>query len=159
MKAVYSLKYFRSSCDFIYLPKESVSVKNFIIKHLPGGAWLICSVEHGANEISSQVKLISFILMIFFPDPEHQRFVFLHIKFHELLISLKVLVVVQSPSCIQLCNAMDWMEHSRPPCPSLSPRLFPSSSSLHWWCHSAISSSDALFSLCPWSFPASGLFQ
>ena len=29
---------------------------------------------------------------------------------------------------------------------------------LHWWCHPAISSSDALFSFCPQSFPASGTF-
>ena len=39
--------------------------------------------------------------------------------------------------------------------PSL--RVFPSSC-LHWWCHPAISSSDALFSFCPQSFPASGTF-
>ena len=30
--------------------------------------------------------------------------------------------------------------------------------SLHWWCHSAISSSDSLFSFCLQSFPASGTF-
>ena len=30
----------------------------------------------------------------------------------------------------------------------------PSSCPLHWWCHPAISSSDALFSFCPQSFPA-----
>ena len=34
----------------------------------------------------------------------------------------------------------------------------PSSSSLHQWCHLAISFSDALFSFCPHSFPASGTF-
>ena len=43
--------------------------------------------------------------------------------------------------------------------PQTSPslRVFPSSC-LHWWCHPAISSSDALFSFCPWPFPASGTF-
>ena len=35
----------------------------------------------------------------------------------------------------------------------------PSSCSLHRWCHPAISSSDALFSFCPQSFPASGTFS
>ena len=30
---------------------------------------------------------------------------------------------------------------------------------LSWWCHPTISSSVALFSSCPQSFPASGLFQ
>ena len=38
------------------------------------------------------------------------------------------------------------LQHSRPPCPSPSPRVYPSSCSLHQWCHPAISSSDALFS-------------
>ena len=43
--------------------------------------------------------------------------------------------------------------------PQTSPslRVFPSSC-LHWWCHPAISSSDALFSFCPQSFPESGTF-
>ena len=34
----------------------------------------------------------------------------------------------------------------------------PSSCPLHWWCHPAISSSDALFSFCPQSSPTSGVF-
>ena len=48
------------------------------------------------------------------------------------------------------------LQHARPPSPSPPPRVCPSSRSLHWWCHPAISSSDALFSFCPLSFPASG---
>ena len=48
--------------------------------------------------------------------------------------------------------------HTRPPCPSPSPRVCPSSCSLHQWCHPAISGSDTLFSLCPRSFPGSGTF-
>ena len=50
------------------------------------------------------------------------------------------------------------LKHARPPCPSSSLRVCPSSCSLHWWCHLAISSSDALFSFCPRSFSASGTF-
>ena len=50
------------------------------------------------------------------------------------------------------------LQHTRPPCPSPSPGVCPSSRSLNQWCHPAISSSDALFSFCPWSFPASGTF-
>ena len=48
------------------------------------------------------------------------------------------------------------LQHSRSPCPSSSPRVCPSSCSLHWRCHPAISSSDTIFSLCRQSFPASG---
>ena len=50
------------------------------------------------------------------------------------------------------------LQHTRPLCPSPSPKVCPNSCPLHWWCHPAISSSDALFSFCPWSFPASGTF-
>ena len=50
------------------------------------------------------------------------------------------------------------LHHARPPCPSPSPKVCPSSCPLHWWCHPAISSSDAIFSFCPQSFPASGTF-
>ena len=49
------------------------------------------------------------------------------------------------------------LQHVRPPCPSPSPGVCPSSCSLHQWCCPAISFSDALFS-CPPSFPASGTF-
>ena len=40
-------------------------------------------------------------------------------------------------------------QHIRPPCPSPSPEVCPSSCLLHRWCHPAISSSDALFSFLP----------
>ena len=50
------------------------------------------------------------------------------------------------------------LQHSRPLCPSPFPGICPSSSPLHQWCHSAISSSEALFSFCPQSFPTSGTF-
>ena len=36
--------------------------------------------------------------------------------------------------------------------------IWPSSCPLHQWCHLPISSSDTLFSSCPWSFSASGTF-
>ena len=49
------------------------------------------------------------------------------------------------------------LQHTRPPCPSLSPEVCPSSCPLHQWCHPAISSSDALLSL-PSVFPSIGTF-
>ena len=52
------------------------------------------------------------------------------------------------------------LQHARAPCPSSSPRVFPSSSSrpLHQRCHQAILSSVTLFSFCPQSFIESGAF-
>ena len=50
------------------------------------------------------------------------------------------------------------LQHTRPPCPSPTPRVYPNSCPLSWWCHSAISSSVVPFSSCPQSLPASGSF-
>ena len=49
-------------------------------------------------------------------------------------------------------------QHSRHLCPSPFPEVCPSSCPLHQWCHLTISSSDALFSCGPQSFPMSGTF-
>ena len=47
-------------------------------------------------------------------------------------------------------------QHSRLPCPSPPASVSPSSRPLRRWCHPSISSSVALFSFRPQSFPASG---
>ena len=48
------------------------------------------------------------------------------------------------------------LQHTRLPCPSLSPRVCSSSRPLSQWCYLTISSSVALVSFCLQSFPASG---
>ena len=50
------------------------------------------------------------------------------------------------------------LQHPKPPCPSLSPKICPSSCSLYQWCSLAITSPDTLLSFCPQFFPASGTF-
>ena len=50
-------------------------------------------------------------------------------------------------------------QHTRPPCPSPTPGVYPNSCPLNSWCHSMISSSVGPFSSCSQSFPASGYFQ
>ena len=50
------------------------------------------------------------------------------------------------------------LQHTRLPCPSLSPRVCLNSCLLSLWCHPTISSSVVLFSSCSQSFPASGSF-
>ena len=50
------------------------------------------------------------------------------------------------------------LRHSRPPCPSPTPRAYPNTYSLSWWCHSTIWSSVVPFSQLH-SFQASGSFQ
>ena len=51
------------------------------------------------------------------------------------------------------------LQHTRLPCPSLSPRVCSKSCPLSQWCHPTISSSVTSFSACPQSLPASGSFQ
>ena len=51
------------------------------------------------------------------------------------------------------------LQHTRPPCPSPTPRVYSNSCPLSQWCHSTISSSVILFSSHLQSFPASGSFQ
>ena len=50
-------------------------------------------------------------------------------------------------------------QHSRPRCPSQTPGVHPDLRPSSQWCHPAISSSIALFSACPQSFPVSGSFE
>ena len=56
-------------------------------------------------------------------------------------------------SCLTLCDPHG-LQHTRLPCPSLSPAVCSNSYPLRWWCHSTISSSVSPFSSCPQSFPA-----
>ena len=50
------------------------------------------------------------------------------------------------------------LQHTRLPCPSLSPGVCWNSCPLSWWCYLTISSSATPFSSCPQSFPTSGSF-
>ena len=60
-------------------------------------------------------------------------------------------------SCLTLWSHE--LQHTRPPCPSPTPRVHPNPCPLCWWCHPTTSSSVVPFSSCPQSFPASGSFQ
>ena len=71
-------------------------------------------------------------------------------------MSVSLFVVVQSLRCVQLFET-SWTVHARLLCPPLSPRIYPSSCPLSWWCHLTISSSATLFS-CSQPFSASGSF-
>ena len=50
-------------------------------------------------------------------------------------------------------------QHTRPPCPSPTPRVHQNSCQSSWWYHPTILSSVIPFSSCPQSFPASRSFQ
>ena len=50
------------------------------------------------------------------------------------------------------------LQHTRPPYPSPTPRVYPNSCPLSRWCHPTISFSVIPFSSCLQSFPSSGSF-
>ena len=86
-----------------------------------------------------------------------RTFLFLLASSHSLSFSLCLLKIISA----KFSNSL-WphgLEHTRPPCPSPAPIVYPNSCSLNWWCHPIISSSDIPFSSCPPSFPASGSYQ
>ena len=45
---------------------------------------------------------------------------------------------IQSLICVWLF-VTPWTQHARPPCPSPTPRVYPNSCPLSWWCHLTIS--------------------
>ena len=51
------------------------------------------------------------------------------------------------------------LQHTRPPCPSPTPRVYVNSCPLSWWCHPTISSSVIPLSSYLQSFPSSRSFQ
>ena len=67
-----------------------------------------------------------------------------------------------SQSCLTLRPHA--LQHTRPPCPSPTPRACSNSCPLSWWCHPTISSSVVPFSShlqyfpASWSFPRSQFF-
>ena len=87
------------------------------------------------------------------------------IVFQLIICSLWVFISLPTVSVQFSCSAVSdslWPhepQHSRPPCPSPSPRVYSNSCPLSWWCHPTISSSVIPFSSCLRSFSASGSFQ
>ena len=72
-------------------------------------------------------------------------------------LKLKLWLTVQFSSWV-VSNSLQLHEpqHTRPLCPSPTPRVHPNPCPLSWWCHPTVSSSVIPFSSCPQSFPASG---
>ena len=80
--------------------------------------------------------------------------VFLFLFFSHQFSSAQLLSCVMSDSL--------WphgLQHTRPPCPSPTPGVYPNSCPLSWWCHPTISSSVVPFSSCLQSVPELGSFQ
>ena len=83
---------------------------------------------------------------------------------HHSIDSRKLVNPKENPSLPFSCSVVSdslqphGLQHTRPPCPSPSPRVYSNSYPLSQWCHPTISSSVVPFSSCLQSFPASGSF-
>ena len=69
--------------------------------------------------------------------------------------------IIQISSVTQSCPTLQPHEpqHTRAPCPSPTPRVYPNSCPLSQWCHPTISSSVFPFSSCPHLSQHQGLFK
>ena len=74
-------------------------------------------------------------------------------------VALKILIHQFSCSVVSDSLRPHESQHTRPPCPSPTPGVYPNSCPLSRWCHLTISSSVVPFSSCLQSFPTSGSFQ
>ena len=78
-----------------------------------------------------------------------------------LFLSMELYAVSVQFNCSVMSDSL-WphrLQHTRPPCPSPTPRVYSNSCPLSWWCHPTIASSVIPFTSCLQSFPASGSFQ
>ena len=87
------------------------------------------------------------------------------ITYKDKIICCFCFCILLSFSSVQFsCSVMSdslWphgLQHTRPPCPSPTPRVYSNSCPLSRWCHPTISSSAIPFSSCLQSFPTSGSF-
>ena len=76
-------------------------------------------------------------------------------------VCIYIYISVQFSSVTQSCHSLQphELQHTRPPCPSPTPRVYPNSCPLSRWCHPTTSSSVIPCSSSLQSFPASGSLQ
>ena len=139
---------------------------NTILLHDP---WLVESMDTGPSLWRINCKCTHEFLIVwgFVPLTLHcssfswtQLYVWrLYINIlHMFYIYTYVLLLLFSRPVMSESLRPHGLQHTRPPCPSPSLGVCPSSYSLHQWCCPAVSSSHTLFSFCPQSYPVSGTF-
>ena len=72
----------------------------------------------------------------------------------DILIAFSLTSVQFNSSLVSNSLRPHELQHTRPPCPSPTPRVYPNPCPSSRWCHLTISSSVAPFSSCPQYFPA-----
>ena len=99
--------------------------------------------------------LSSYLLLHLWPSLFHEYRLFDDIGLTQIIQNnLQFSSVTQSCPTLRLHG----LQHTRPPCPSPTPGVYPNSCPLSHWSHPTISSSIVPFFSCLQSFPASGSF-
>ena len=107
------------------------------------------------------VALICIFLIISNIPVDHLHFLFgkIFIEFFKVSMTHNPFSLVQfNRSVVSDSLRPHELQHTRPPCPSPTPKVYPNPCPLSQWCHTTISSSVILFSSCPQSFPESESF-
>ena len=167
------------SCCFHDLPKFLTT--KFLSIYLDGYFHCLQSLSFTSHQITD--TLVSFLLILFhLPKVLFSLFILWLIMIHYLLLakclhrrkiswytqtrsSLSICILTNSPqfsqfSCLVMSDS-SWPQepqHTRPLCPSPTPRVYPKPCPSSRWCHPTISSSVIPFSSSLQSFPTSGSF-
>ena len=125
--------------EFHQVPWWNKWSKNELLVTINIGIWTICT-------------LWWFFLLIW------RIWIFNNIKVSATSVNLAWYSVQFSRSVVSDSLRPYESQHTRPPCPSPTPRVYSNSCPSSRWCHPAISSSVVPFSSCPQSLTASGSF-
>ena len=105
-------------------------------------------------------KIMHFLISsrICINQAKNERQVYIMINGNNCFRGKKKISSVQLLSHVRLFATHE-LQHTRPPCPSQTPRVYSNSCPLSQWCQTTISCSGVPFSSRLQSFPASGSFQ
>ena len=129
------------------------NIKIFLILETLTSSYRVVFSTSPHSLLSSCIKIDFLLLLTTWLDIICVLLVFIVLCF-----TMKVLLLLFSHSVVSNSLWPHGLQHTRLPCPSLSPRACSSSCALRQLCHPTILSSVTPFSSCPQSFPASGSF-
>ena len=142
------------------LPNPGIEPTSLRLLH--GRQILYCLNHQGSPSLHTNIKLFLYPLYCWQIDSLCRYFIRFLLIFFFFFFWIELL---QWWGYLFSCSAVSdslWvhgLQHSRLPCPSLTPRACSNSCLSSRWCHPIISSSVVPFCSCSQSFPASGSFQ
>ena len=114
---------------------------------MDGGAWWAMGLQRVRYDWATSLSFLSFLSA------------FIYVSFLQRTFRAQLHSVQFSCSVVPDSLRPHGLQHTRPPCPSPTPRIHPNPCPLSQWCHPTISSSVVPFSSHLQSFLASGFFQ